>query len=536
MKKYILTGLSVAGGTLSGLAWSGWCSGLILLISLVPFFIIENHLYVNRKSYSSNAFFIYLLPGFLIFSMLTLGWLRIASIVASVTVILGITFLMAFTGWLAHLVRLRKGNKLAVAALIAFWLSYEFLTLNADIITPWADLGNGLAKDIRFIQWYEVTGVAGGTLWILVSNILLSVILIRYESGVSRQKWLIIGWLITILIPSIISMARYYTIKPASVNQSEIVIVQPNFDPYTTKFTLPFERQLNKVISMAEPLISDNTSWIITPETTVDDPVNEEKTEKNIYIRMVMELAKRNPDAVIVTGMTTYKIYPPSEENPSNSARFLDSLNRYYDHFNSALKIDTSGVSGIYHKSKLVPGIEKQFSTGPGKLLSRILPYLGGSQWGYGTQKERSVFTGSDSETRVAPVICYESVFGRYVANYVKNGANLIFIITNDGWWKNTDGYDQHLTFAYLRAIETRRPVARCGNTGISALIDFRGRVISRTGWWTSETLKGNLTPETRITLYVRYGDVIFETGTISAIIIFIIAFLRIPFRKKSEK
>jgi ABC-type multidrug transport system permease subunit len=93
MKKYLLVGLSLAGGFLSGLAWTEWCSGLILLISLVPFFIIENYLYENRERYSPNAFFIYVLPGFLIFSMLTLGWMRVASIVAAITVIMGISFM-----------------------------------------------------------------------------------------------------------------------------------------------------------------------------------------------------------------------------------------------------------------------------------------------------------------------------------------------------------------------------------------------------------------------------------------------------------
>ena len=124
MKKYLLAGLSVTGGFLSGLAWSEWCSGLILLVSFVPFFIIENYLYENRKRYSPNAFFIYVLPGFLIFSMLTLGWMRVASMVAAITVIMGMSFLMSFTVWLAHLVRLRTGNLLSVIAIISFWLCY----------------------------------------------------------------------------------------------------------------------------------------------------------------------------------------------------------------------------------------------------------------------------------------------------------------------------------------------------------------------------------------------------------------------------
>ena len=113
-----------------------------------------------------------------------------------------------------------------------------------------------------------------------------------------------------------------------------------------------------------------------------------------------------------------------------------------------------------------------------GKFISKLLPSFGGTKWGYGVQKERSCFEHPADSLKIAPVICYESVFGNYVADYVRNGAEAIFIITNDGWWKNTNGYMQHLSYASLRAIETRRPVARAANTGISCIIDIRGKRI----------------------------------------------------------
>jgi hypothetical protein len=79
MNKYSLVALSVAGGILSGLAWTGWCSGLIMLIAFVPFFLIENYLFENTEKFNPNAFFIYSLPGFVIFSIIALGWMRVAS-------------------------------------------------------------------------------------------------------------------------------------------------------------------------------------------------------------------------------------------------------------------------------------------------------------------------------------------------------------------------------------------------------------------------------------------------------------------------
>jgi apolipoprotein N-acyltransferase len=536
MNRYALVGLSVAGGFLSALAWTEWCTGLILLISFVPFILIENHLYINRKKYSPNSFFAYLLPGFLLFSMFTLGWLRVASIVGAISVILGITFIISFTAWLAHIVRLRAGTMLSVLALISFWLSYEYMSLNLDIVTPWVNLGNGLAKDTQFIQWYELTGTAGGTLWILMSNLMLSAVIIGYQNRFRKTRITLTIWILIVLFPLLISVWRYRSIKPSLTRGSEIIIVQPNFDPYTTKFSVNFDKQLQKCFSLADGMISQNTQWIITPETTVDDPINEDNISNNIYVRMTRGFLNKHPSAQVVTGMTTFKLYQPSIGRPTRSARYVDSLDTYYDHFNSALKIDTSGRVEIYHKSKLVPGIEKQFVSGPGKMLTRILPYLGGSQWGYGSQKERGIFTCSDQEVKIAPIICYESVFGKYVTEYVKKGASLLFIITNDGWWKNTNGYEQHLWFACLRAIETRRPVARSGNTGISAFIDFKGNIVSQTGWWEEATLKGTLFPEKRITPYVKYGDWLLKCGIISAGLIILIAFVKEVFRKFVQK
>ena len=164
MNRYKLVALSVTGGILSGLAWTGWCSGLILLIALVPFLIIENHLYINHRRFSKNACFIYVLPGFVIFSIIAVGWMRIASIAGAVCVIMGLSFLMSFAIWLSHIIHLKAGNIPGYIAFLSFWLTYEFLSLNISIISPWLNLGNGLARDILFIQWYDVTGTAGGSL------------------------------------------------------------------------------------------------------------------------------------------------------------------------------------------------------------------------------------------------------------------------------------------------------------------------------------------------------------------------------------
>jgi len=537
MNKYKIAALSVCGGILSGLAWSDWCHGFILLIAFVPFLYIENYLYENNRNYSPHVCFLYLLPGFVIFSILTLGWIRSVSITAAVCVILSSGFLMSFTLWLAHMIRLKEKTSLIYyVSLIAFWLTFEFFCLRALVLSPWINLGNGLSKNIMFIQWYEVTGTAGGTLWILLSNLFLFLFLNNLSvKGRNRIVYLTV-WIVIVILPSAFSVARYNTIKTSSLNETEVVIVQPNFDPFGEKFTIPFEKQLEKALSMAGSEVTESTCWLVMPETLVDDPADETRLSDNKYINMIRAFAGKNPSVTIITGMVSF-ISSSGEvrTGPYNwkNQQISTVSNKY---FNSAIKIDTSAEIDIYHKSRLVPGFEFIPAKGIFRVITSILPDLGGKNRGYSIQDKRTCFVNSVSLQKVVPVICYESVFGEYLTDGIKQGAVAIFIITNDGWWKNTSGYKQHLSVSSLRAIETRRPVVRAANTGISCFIDIRGKATSKTTWWKSETIKGNIHPENRITPYVRYGDFLMKLALILSIIILLSVFCIKPVLKKRGK
>ncbi len=532
--KYTLVILSVAGGVLTGIAWTGWCTGLVLLVSFVPFLIIEHHLSENRKRYTPNAYFLIILPGLVIFSIIGMGWMRVASISGAIMVISGLSFLMAFTLWLSYVIRLRAGNKAGIISFFSLWLTYEYASLNISIVSPWLNLGNGLAKDIAFIQWYELTGTGGGTFWILLSNYFLAHIIIRYANG-GKSVSMAIAWMFVIAIPAALSLWRYNSISENSAKPDEVVIIQPNTDPYTEKFIVPFKTQLQKAINMANDQVTEKTDWIITPETTVDDPVNLDDLHNDKYVRMIQNLTAKYSNQSVVAGLVTFRQYDVKDYPPTRSAVQRDAPGYYSDHFNSAVRIDTGNSFEVYHKSKLVPGIEMQFFNGPGRLLGRILPYLGGTRWGYGSQEERVTFTHPRTGLKIGPIICYESVFGSFVTEYVLKGANALFIITNDGWWKNTEGYRQHLSFASLRAIETRRPVARCGNTGISCFISIKGKRRSETAWCTETVIKGKIIPEWRITFYVKYGDYIMRISLFVSLLLTLYSFIVIPVRKKQQ-
>ena len=171
-----------------------------------------------------------------------------------------------------------------------------------------------------------------------------------------------------------------------------------------------------------------------------------------------------------------------------------------------------------YHKSKLVPGVESLPSFL--NFLGNWFEQFGGTTGGYARQEERTVLKDPSISYAIAPSVCYESIYGEFMTGFMRNGANVIGIITNDGWWGNTAGHKQHLAYASLRAIESRRWVVRSANTGISAVIDPYGRIVQSLPWDKEGALKAVIPIREQQTFYVRYGDVLSKLMIVLAIIL----------------
>ena len=194
----------------------------------------------------------------------------------------------------------------------------------------------------------------------------------------------------------------------------------------------------------------------------------------------------------------------------------------WYDNYNAAMHIDSSSRIQLHRKSKLVLGVEKIPFLNYLPWMKRLSIDLGGSSGGYGTQAVPSVLYDQNQQKGIAPIICYESVYGEYVNQYAQQGASLYAIITNDGWWDNTPGYKQHLAYSRLRAIESRRSIVRSANTGISAIIDPYGKIVSESNWWEQAALKGKVELNTVTTFYIEFGDYI---GRIAAFVAVLLLF-----------
>ena len=541
MKRSKLFILALLSSILLTLPWYQQFSGIIIIVAFIPLLFIEDYIYKTQDQNKPIVLIGYVALAFAMWNISATYWVKNAAFIAIIAGVIVNTLLMAMVFWLFHFTKRKLGPKIGNFSFLIYWLGFEHLYLNTEISWPWLNLGNAFAKDIQLIQWYEYTGSLGGTLWIIVLNLFLFNIIKSYIN-IKDFKILIPKltlYLLLILIPIIISVTIFKNYQGKG-KEYNIAILQPNIDPYNEKYGgLSHKQQLNIIMNLADSITDETIDYIIGPETALDNYLWEDKLDQNYSIRVIKNFVSNKPRVNFVIGMDSYKRFMPGEKR-SETARYYEKEKFYYDIHNAAVQIDTSDYIPVYCKSKLVTGIEKMPFPKLFKLLENVILDFGGITGSRGTQDYRGTFKHSVDETRIAPVICYESVYGEYVTDYVKNGANFIFVITNDGWWGDTPGYKQHLNYSQLRAIETRRSVARSANTGISAFINQKGEILSKTEWWVPDAIKNTLKANTELTFYVKYGDFIGRLSRFLSILLILYsvsqALLNKSIKQKSKK
>jgi apolipoprotein N-acyltransferase len=539
MKKYHLLLLSILSGLLMAAAWPMRGFPGLLFVGFVPLLIVEDFIFRNPGKFIKFSLLFYSYPAFLIWNALTTWWIYNSTGVGAIVAILVNALFMTIIFQLFHFTRRKLKNDLsAYAALIFYWMAFEYLHLNWDLNWPWLNIGNGFSSYYRWVEWYEYTGTFGGTLWVLVANILLFLIIYHGSFRFKRTSvksmikgvTLIIVFLAWIIIPLKISNTIYHSYKEKS-NPVTIVVVQPDLDPYKEQYTIPPVEVVGKIMKLAEPYLDDSTNFLVAPESAIQEYMWENDINSFKSIALLKDILKQYPNLNLLVGGSTRHEFGPGEE-VSNTARKYSDADIYYDEYNSAILLNSRDSIQLYHKSKLTPGVEILPTYKHFKLLEKLAINLGGTVGSLGTDKIRKVYTTVNT-ARISPIICYESIFGEFFSEFVKNGAEVMMIITNDGWWGNTAGHRQHFSFAALRAIETRRSIARSANTGISAFIDQRGDAHQVTEYWEPAAIKGVLNANDRLTFYVRHGDYLARIATICGGILFLLSFLMHFIQKK---
>ncbi len=510
--------LSISSGVLLFGGWAGGIWQWMVVFALVPLLLNEHFFCLNKDKFKSFHFFFHSYLAFFVWNAFSTWWITKATIVGGILAVVINSFFMAIVAFIFHIVKRNVDIRLGYIFFIVSWLAFEYIHYNWELSWVWMTLGNAFSEQVKWIQWYEFTGVFGGSLYILLLNVLFTSIIIQWIIDAYVKRKLIVFVLFLIIIPSAWSLYKYYTYKDIGT-PTEVLIVQPNIDPYNDKFTgLSSDKQLELFLNLTKNNIKENTQYVIGPETTLAEGIWEEDFSLHPHIIALKEFASVHNISFIL-GASTYRMF---ETKISPVARKFKNEDLYYEAYNTALQIDSNKIQ-TYHKSKLVLGVEKMPFPKTLSFLEDLALDLGGTSGSLGVEKEPVIFNRFSS---VAPAICYESVFGEYLTIFIQKGAQWIAVITNDGWWDDTPGYKQHLSYSRLRAIELRKSIARSANTGISAIINQRGDVLNATSWWQPATIKGTIYANNEKTFYSIFGDFIGKIATFTSAILLLYFFV----------
>ncbi len=519
MSPFQKASLSLLSGVLLAFAWLPFGHGVFALIGLVPLLWIEHNHTAKKEKHPAVHITSYAFIAFLTWNILTTFWIYYTSPVGMAIVILLNSLFMTIAFYLGHLSRRILGRQTGGIAMVLYWLALEHFHLHSQLSWPWLNLGNAFANQPDLAQWYEYTGIEGGSLWIwLVNFSLIGLIRTFYY----KKTGLIARTIFLVFLIAIPVWQSYRLIPKESNNKKtlKVAVLQPNIDPFTAKFNNSQEKQLKQLLQLADSITDNSTTYILGPETAIHDTVWLDSLNSNVHIQQLQNFMQKNPNATLITGIETMQVILSDETKAEIRL------------YNSAIQADTSLSIPVYHKSKLVAGVESIPYPRIFGFLSDLQLELGGTQGLRGRQEERTTFQHNHKPVRIAPVICFESIYGEHVNEFVVKGANIIFIMTNDGWLKSKIGYRQHFSFAQLRAIETRRAIARSANTGISGFIAASGKTLSATAIENKTSIDQLLPLNNSITFYVKHGDFIGRLSAFLAIISILYTFVSHKIRK----
>lgn len=492
-RKFLYVIISVL---LLSVGWLG-AGGFTLLVALVPLLLISDSYSDSKRDWWRMAGWASL--TFALWNVATVWWVWIATPIGPIAATIVSTFWNMVAFMLYHYVSKRAPKSVAYTVLAAAWVATEYLYIHTDVLSfPWLAVGNGFSGSPWAVQWYEYTGVLGGSLWVLLSNIAI------FEALKKKTAWTKVRAALTVLVPMVVSLVIYWSYEPQS-ERVKAAVLQPNVDCYAEKFNNTATKQVRNILDLVSQVPAD-AKIVVLPETALPDMVDDDEPQLSASVQGIgRELAKSCPEAMAAVGASTVKYYELGDKITDTARQIMGG---YCDIYNSAVAINGDGAENIHHKMRLVIGVE----TMPWwfKSLSELIN-LGGVTGQLGRSDKATVF--EKGGVKVGPAICYEGLYGDWFARFVREGADVMIVMSNDGWWGNTPGHKRLFDFCRLRAIETRRAIARSANTGVSGFITSRGDVEQRLDWDQRGVLTQDIELSDRETAYVKYGDWVGRMG-----------------------
>lgn len=501
--------LAILTGVLLTISWPPLSVSPVIFVAFVPLFWSIHDLNSVKKS------FLYTYLAFFVWTVGTMYWIGNARVGGRGYLVMAAAWLliplfqcipMVLFFWLKK----KWNSNKAWLFLPLLWISYEYLHSQWDLAFTWLHLGLGLTTSPFLIQFYKITGYLGGSMVILYFNVLIFLIVLNYKSS-SVKKFIIAA---SILMVSILVIN--YFLLPSQVESSQkakVAYVQLSLDPYAHMD----KQSVHDVINKAEQATKDlprDVDLVVFPEgfikTSPLAPLVFNNPDRDSLIIELKRISKKI-DAPILTGFIGFKLYKP-ENAPPNALPTGDGP--YFAGFNGIMLVSPDQPTQIQTKRHLVPFMERVPFIEYFSFFEKFR--LGLNQMMASYTKNTSVKILTYKQLRIAPFICLDALFPEDGGTFVDQRANVIAVITNDGWAGNTSGYQQNASYATNLAVSLNREVVRAASTGISKFIDVKGQSHKETGWGKKAVIMKEVYLHNNVTPYAIFGDVI---GLISVVI-----------------
>ncbi len=441
----------------------------------------------------------------------------------------------------AHIfLRNKFGSSTALWLFPFIWLAFEWLHSLGDLAYPWLTVGYTQIYNSLWIQIADLQGVWGASFLIVLINVLILkiILLARHARKLSNTKKFydlpgvkskIAAIFLLFLIPVSYGVSRKMQFnhdRMLKVNPViEVGIIQANMNPWV-KWSSGAMDQIRLHQDMQDSLESsagslDLAIWSETAIPFVSWDFNEKHRLNFLTDRIDPE------NTSLLTGFSNFYIYAANDDIPKTAKYMPYDSSQRFDTFNAALMLNPKPYDSLnpqfYHKQRLTPMAER-------------LPYaeifyfakswfewgVGISGWQKGRDQHNLVMIKDSIRAKVGTIICIESIYPGFCRNFTARGANMLSVITNDAWYDHTPGPEQHYQIAAMRAIENRRYIARCANTGVSGIITPLGNSSLRAPEYKRVGIRGQVPLMEGKSFYVRTGDWLAMLSTlVSAFAIF---------------
>ncbi|HEX8618851.1 MAG TPA: apolipoprotein N-acyltransferase [Thermoanaerobaculia bacterium] len=473
--------LSILSGVLFALAFPNHSHGYLAFIAFAPLLIAVVRARTTREAFglgwlAQTTAWLIMVP-WVVRAMTYYGGLPYA---VGIALLLAMALILGMYGALFALIvtRLKLGVRFAPWLLVPLtWAALEYLRTYFLTGFPWNLLATTLIDYPSFIQIDRFAGpylVAALILvpstvaawWITQTPLPIARVLVGGALGILMLVWWGTGL-----------VASKLNARPTGAELATAALLQPNiaqqmrWDPENAILIF------RKMVTMTEQAAKNGAQIVIWPESTV--PLS--YTEDDAFRESIEALSKRYDIDIILGSVAT---------DPSRVGRI----------WNSAFLVSKGRTVGHYDKIRLVPFGEYVPLRRVLFFAEKLVHAVG--EFEFGTNDRPLV-----GKRSYGPAICYEVVYPQIARTQVRNGADVIVTITNDGWYDGTSAPPQHLQQARLRAIETDRYMLRAATTGISAFIDPTGRILSSVPMGKDGTIYAKFQARTTITPYVRFGD-----------------------------